>query len=37
VNFILELDSTQAENLVREIHQALADLELTEKIKVELR
>jgi hypothetical protein len=37
INFVLELDSTQAANLVREIQQALADLELTEKIKVELR
>ena len=37
VNFVLELDSSQAANLVRDIQQALADLELTAKIKVEVR
>jgi hypothetical protein len=37
VNFVLELDSAQAVNLAREIQQVLADLELTGKIKVELR
>jgi hypothetical protein len=37
VNFALEIDAGQAVNLVREIQQALADLELTGKIKVEVR
>ena len=37
VNFALEVDAGQAVNLVREIQQALADLELTAKIKVEIR
>ena len=37
VNFVLELDSARTENLVREIQQALTDLELTGKIKVEVR
>jgi hypothetical protein len=37
VNFVLELDSPKAENLVRDIQQALADLEMTGKIKVEVR
>ena len=31
VNFALELDSDQVTNVVREIQQALADLELTGK------
>jgi hypothetical protein len=37
VNFVVELDSAQAANLVREIQQALTDLELTGKIKIEIR
>jgi Protein of unknown function (DUF499) len=37
VNFVLELDPVHGGNIVREIEQALADLELTGKIKVEVR
>jgi len=37
INFALELDSAQAPNLIREIQQALADLDLTEKIKIQTR
>ena len=37
VNFALELDSDQVANVVREIQQALADLELTGKIKTEVK
>ncbi len=37
VNFTLEVASAQAMNLVREIQQALADLELTGKIMVEVK
>jgi hypothetical protein len=36
VNFALELDSAQARNLISEIKQALADLDLTEKIKIQI-
>ncbi|HXZ87674.1 MAG TPA: hypothetical protein VEF07_03820 [Candidatus Binataceae bacterium] len=36
-NFILEIDSAKAANLIREIQQALGDLELTGTIKVEVR
>jgi hypothetical protein len=34
VNFTVELEGANAANLIRDIQQALADLELTEKIKV---
>jgi len=37
VTFSLEIESGQAANLLREIQQALADLELTGKIKVDVR
>jgi hypothetical protein len=37
VNFVVELDSAQAANLVREMQQVLTDLELTGKIKIEIR
>ena len=37
VNFVLEIESGQAANVVREIQQALADLELAGKIKLEVR
>jgi hypothetical protein len=37
VNFSLEIDAGHSANTLREIQQALADLELTGKIKVEVR
>ncbi len=37
INFVLELDSAQAENLVREIQQELANLGLTAQINVDVR
>jgi hypothetical protein len=37
VNFAVEVGSGQAANVVREIGQALADLELTGKIKIEVK
>jgi len=37
VNFSLEIDASQAANALREIQQALSDLELTGKINVEIR
>lgn len=37
VNFSLDVDPGQAENLLREIRQALADLDLIGKITIEPR
>ncbi|HLH77042.1 MAG TPA: hypothetical protein VKV28_09585 [Candidatus Binataceae bacterium] len=37
INFSVDIDSGHAENLLREIQQALADLELIGKIRLEPR
>jgi hypothetical protein len=37
VNFSLEIEAAQSANALREIQQAISDLELTGKIKVEIQ